>query len=69
MTFPVHRSDEPTARERGEAFGRAQAQAVQHTVATYKRMFAAADTTIPDTIAIPEPAARRDRGDRGRRAS
>jgi isopenicillin-N N-acyltransferase-like protein len=42
MTFAVHRSAEPTRAERGEAFGRANAQAVQHTVAVYERMFAAA---------------------------
>jgi isopenicillin-N N-acyltransferase-like protein len=57
MTFPVHRSDAPTARERGEAFGRAQAQAVRHTVATYKRMFAAAGAAVPTAIELPEPAA------------
>ena len=57
MTFPVHRSDEPTARERGEAFGRAQAHAVQHTVATYRRMFEEAGASIPKKIEIPEPAA------------
>ena len=56
MTFPVHRSDEATPRERGEAFGRANAAAVQHTVATYKKMFAAAHVEVPATIAIPEPA-------------
>jgi isopenicillin-N N-acyltransferase-like protein len=40
MTFPVHRSGERTPRERGEAFGRAQAQPVAKTLALYRRMFA-----------------------------
>jgi len=40
MTFAVHRSAEATRQERGEAFGRANAEAVQHTVATYRRIFA-----------------------------
>ena len=40
MTFPLHRSSERSPRERGEAFGRAQAQPVAHTVALYRRMFA-----------------------------
>ena len=40
MTFPVHRSEERTPGERGEAFGRAQAGPVAHTLAVYRRMFA-----------------------------
>ena len=40
MTFPVHRSSEPTAGERGEAFGRAQAGPVRRTLELYERMFA-----------------------------
>ena len=40
MTFPLHRSSERSPRERGEGFGRAQAQPVAHTVALYRRMFA-----------------------------
>lgn len=39
MTFPVHRSDERSPRERGEALGRAQAQPIANTVALYRRMF------------------------------
>jgi isopenicillin-N N-acyltransferase-like protein len=39
MTFPVHRSDERTPRERGAAFGRAQAEPVANTLALYRRMF------------------------------
>src|SRR3954451_3552940 len=55
MTFPVHRSDESSPTERGEAFGRALAPQVQHTVAVYRRMFAETGAQMPDTIAIPEP--------------
>ena len=40
MRFPVHRSEESTPGERGEAFGRAQAGPVAHTLAVYRRMFA-----------------------------
>ena len=51
MTFPVHRSGESGPAERGEAFGRALAPQVQHTVQTYRRMFAergvAAPTDLP----------------------
>ena len=50
MTFPVHRSDEATAAERGEAFGRAMATEVQHTVAVYRRMFAERGVTVPDSL-------------------
>ena len=39
MTFPVHRSSERSPRERGEAFGRAQAAPVATTLAIYRRMF------------------------------
>ena len=53
MTFAVHRSDEPTARERGAAFGRAHAPAIRHSIAVYERMFAetgvaAGDIRVPD---------------------
>lgn len=47
MTFAVHRSDEPTATQRGEAFGRAMAAQVQHTVAVYRRMFDERGVTVP----------------------
>lgn len=47
MSFPVHRSDEATAQQRGEAFGRAMATQVQHTVAVYRRMFAERNATVP----------------------
>lgn len=50
MTFPVHRSDEATAAQRGEAFGRAMATQVQHTVAVYRRMFQERGVTVPDTL-------------------
>jgi isopenicillin-N N-acyltransferase-like protein len=50
MTFPVHRSDEATAAGRGEAFGRAMATQVQHTVAVYRRMFAERHAHVPDTL-------------------
>jgi hypothetical protein len=40
MTFPVHRSEERTPGERGEAFGRAQAGPIANTLAIYRRMFA-----------------------------
>jgi isopenicillin-N N-acyltransferase-like protein len=39
MRFPIHRSEESTPGERGEAFGRAQAGPVAHTLALYRRMF------------------------------
>jgi isopenicillin-N N-acyltransferase-like protein len=54
MTYPVHRSEEPDARARGEAFGRAHAEAVTHTVRTYKRMFAETGVTVPTHIPAPE---------------
>lgn len=50
MTFPVHRSDEATPTERGEAFGRAMATQVQHTVAVYRRMFDELGVTVPDRL-------------------
>ncbi|MDA0181309.1 C45 family peptidase [Solirubrobacter phytolaccae] len=50
MTFPVHRSDEATPAARGEAFGRAMATQVQHTVAVYERMFAERGVTPPGTL-------------------
>src|SRR4051794_18356663 len=53
MTFAVHRSAEPTRAERGEAFGRAQATAVQQTVATYRRMFAQPGVRIPEALGFP----------------
>src|SRR3954464_6603139 len=53
MTFPVHRSDESSPAERGEAFGRALAPQVRHTVATYRRMFAETRAPVPDHIEIP----------------
>jgi isopenicillin-N N-acyltransferase-like protein len=42
MTFPVHRSEERTVGERGEAFGRAQAGPIANTLSVYRRMFAEA---------------------------
>jgi isopenicillin-N N-acyltransferase-like protein len=53
MTFAVHRSAEPTRAERGEAFGRAQAQAVRHSIAVYRRMFAERGVSIPSTLEFP----------------
>jgi isopenicillin-N N-acyltransferase-like protein len=50
MTFPVHRSDEATAALRGEAFGRAMATQVRHTVAVYRRMFDERGVTVPDSL-------------------
>jgi isopenicillin-N N-acyltransferase like protein len=50
MTFPVHRSDEATPQLRGEAFGRAMAPQVQHTVAVYRRMFAERHANVPATL-------------------
>jgi isopenicillin-N N-acyltransferase-like protein len=50
MRFPVHRSGEATARARGEAFGRALATQVAHTVATYERMFAELGARIPPAL-------------------
>jgi isopenicillin-N N-acyltransferase-like protein len=38
VTLPVHVSDEPTPRLRGEAFGRAHADRVRHTIEIYRRM-------------------------------
>lgn len=38
MTLPIHVSDEPTPRMRGEEFGRAQAERVQNTLAVYRRL-------------------------------
>src|SRR4051794_37804657 len=54
MTFPVHRSDESSPAERGEAFGRALAPQVRHTVATYRRMFDETNAPVPDHIEIPQ---------------
>jgi isopenicillin-N N-acyltransferase like protein len=48
MTFPVHRSQERTAYERGEAFGRAQAAPIANTLALYRRMFK--ETTGADAV-------------------
>jgi isopenicillin-N N-acyltransferase-like protein len=58
MTFPVHRSEERTPGERGEAFGRAQAGPVANTLSAYRRMFqeahaidareAGAEVRLPD---------------------
>ena len=53
MTFAVHRSGEPTARERGEAFGRAHAPAIRHTIAVYERMFAETGVS-PGDIRVPD---------------
>ena len=53
MTFAVHRSDEPTARERGEAFGRAHAPAIRHSIAVYERMFAETGVS-PGDIRVPD---------------
>jgi isopenicillin-N N-acyltransferase-like protein len=53
MTFAVHRSAEPARAERGEAFGRANAQAVQHSIAVYERMFAERGVAIPETLEFP----------------
>jgi isopenicillin-N N-acyltransferase like protein len=41
----IHRSEESSPRERGEAFGRAQAPAVQNTVAVYRRLIGTLDGT------------------------
>jgi isopenicillin-N N-acyltransferase-like protein len=52
----VHRSEEATARERGEAFGRARAGMVAHTVGVYARLFGDVDPLEvgPDVRALPE---------------
>jgi len=50
MTFAVHRSDEATAALRGEAFGRAMATEVQHTVAVYRRMFDERRVIVPGEL-------------------
>lgn len=52
----VHRSEEATPRERGEAFGRARAGMVAHTVAVYERLFGDVDPLVvgPDVRALPE---------------
>jgi isopenicillin-N N-acyltransferase-like protein len=52
----VHRSEEATARERGEAFGRARAEMVAHTVDVYSRLFGDVDPLAvgPDVHALPE---------------
>jgi len=50
MTFPVHRSGVSTPNERGEAFGRAMAAPVKHTVAVYRRMFAETGVTVPTEL-------------------
>jgi isopenicillin-N N-acyltransferase-like protein len=52
MTFPLHRSSERTPHDRGEAFGRAQAAPIAHTLALYRRMFA--ETTGADARAEGE---------------
>jgi isopenicillin-N N-acyltransferase-like protein len=39
----IHRSEESSPRERGEAFGRAQAPAVQNSVAVYRRLIGELD--------------------------
>jgi isopenicillin-N N-acyltransferase-like protein len=53
MTFEVHRSDEPTARERGEAFGRAHASRIRHSLAVYERLFAETGSA-PGDVRVPE---------------
>src|SRR3954452_575473 len=53
MTFAVHRSGEPPRAERGEAFGRAQAPAIQQSIGTYRRMFAERGVEIPDRLEFP----------------
>ena len=53
MTFAVHRSAEPTRAERGEAFGRAQAPAIQQSIGTYRRMFAERGVEIPERLEFP----------------
>src|SRR3954470_6680658 len=53
MTFAVHRSVEPTRAERGEAFGRAQAPAIQQSIGTYRRMFAERGVEIPERLEFP----------------
>lgn len=52
----VHRSEEATARRRGEAFGRAQAPLVARTLSVYARLFGDVDppTVGPDVRALPE---------------
>src|SRR3954469_23913148 len=54
MMLPVHRSDESARGERGEAFGRALAGQVRHTVATYRRMFAETNAPVPARIEVPD---------------
>ena len=66
MTFPVHRSTERSPRERGEAFGRAQAEPIAKTLALYERMFAETGVDGPGGPADPAAAARGDRSDRQR---
>jgi isopenicillin-N N-acyltransferase-like protein len=39
MIFPVHRSSERTPYERGEVFGRAQAEPIANTLALYRGLF------------------------------
>jgi isopenicillin-N N-acyltransferase-like protein len=56
MTFPVHRSTERNPRERGEAFGRAQAEPIAKTLALYERMFAETGVTVPAELPIPPNA-------------
>src|SRR5262249_49131966 len=53
MTFAVHRSTEPTREARGDAFGRAQAPAIRHTIATYRRMFAERGVEVPERLEFP----------------
>ena len=57
MTFPVHRSSERSPRERGEAFGQAQAEPIANTLALYERMFAETGVKVPAELPIPADAA------------
>jgi isopenicillin-N N-acyltransferase like protein len=52
----IHRSEEATPRERGEAFGRARAGMVAHTIDVYARLFGDVDPHAvgPDVRALPE---------------
>ncbi len=49
----IHRSDEASARERGEAFGRAHSEAVRHTIAVYERMFAELGVDASGKVRVP----------------
>jgi isopenicillin-N N-acyltransferase-like protein len=63
MRFPVHRSSERTAYERGEAFGRAQAVPIANTLALYRRMVAettGADAKLAGELVVLTPEAEQE---------